>query len=174
MPTLIATLLIFVIVGIGFVLVNLTIGALLRPRVKNVEKDIPYECGEDPVGSSWVQFDLRFYVVALLFVIFEVELVFFFPWATLFGKLNTLSVPGTQTAAHAALVNSVAPQAPTGSAIDPNSAVTSAWLIFGEMVFFLAILLVAYAYLWRRGDLNWVRVLAVEEAKKRVIPPLAQ
>lgn len=174
MPTLIAYLLIFVIVGIGFVLVNLTAGALLRPKVKNTEKDIPYECGEDPVGSSWVQFDLRFYVVALLFVIFEVELVFFFPWATLFGKLNTLSVPAEQTTAHDQLVKSVAPLAPAGSVVDPHSALTSAWLIFGEMVFFLAILLVAYAYLWRRGDLNWVRASAVEQAKKRVTLPMAE
>jgi NADH-quinone oxidoreductase subunit A len=174
MPTLIAYLLIFVIVGIGFVLVNLTAGALLRPKVKSAEKDIPYECGEDPVGSSWVQFDLRFYVVALLFVIFEVELVFFFPWATLFGKLNTLSVPAEQTAAHDLLVKSVAPQVLLGSVVDPHSALSSAWLIFGEMVIFLAILLVAYAYLWRRGDLNWVRASSVEQARKRVTLPMAE
>ncbi|HQR05737.1 MAG TPA: NADH-quinone oxidoreductase subunit A [Gemmatales bacterium] len=174
MPTLVAYLLVFVFVGIGFVLINLTVGTLIRPKVKNAEKDIPYECGEDPVGSSWVQFDLRFYVVALLFVIFEVELVFFFPWATLFGKLNTLSVPTTPTAAHDLLVKSVAPLAPAGSAVDPDSALASAWLIFGEMVFFLAILLVAYAYLWRQGDLNWVRASSVEQAKKRVMLPMAE
>jgi NADH-quinone oxidoreductase subunit A len=170
MPTLVAYLLVFVMVGTGFVLINLTAGALLRPRVKNAEKDIPYECGEDPVGSSWVQFDLRFYVVALLFVIFEVELVFFFPWATLFGKLNTLRASD----APSSLVKSVTPLAPAGATIDPHSALSSAWLIFGELVFFLAILLIAYAYLWRRGDLNWVRASAMEDAKKRVTLPMAK
>jgi NADH-quinone oxidoreductase subunit A len=165
MPTLLLYLLIFVAVGVGFVFVNLTIGALLRPRVKQAEKDIPYECGEDPIGSAWVQFDLRFYVVALLFVIFEVELVFFFPWATLFGKLNAASVPGVDTSS---LTPALMPGAPAGAVIDPASGNVTAWWIFAEMVIFFAILLVAYAYLWRRGDLNWVRAATVEQAKGKM------
>ena len=72
--------------GGGFLLVNLLVGYLLRPRLPNKEKLEVYECGEPVIGSSFVQFDLRFYVVALLFIIFDVEIAFFFPWATVFGK----------------------------------------------------------------------------------------
>lgn len=170
MPIVLAYLLVFLIVGLAFVFVNLCAGSLLRSKVQNSEKDIPYECGEDPIGSAWVQFDLRFYVVALLFVVFEVELVFFFPWATLFGKLNALSAPQVaHTLEHASpLLNSVAPQAVPGSQLDPASALNSAWLIFIEMLIFLGILLIAYAYLWRRGDLNWVRASAIEQARKKI------
>ena len=66
-------------------------GRLVRPEKPSPEKAEVYECGESPIGSAWVQFDLRFYVVALLFVIFDVEVAFFFPWATVFGKANTLA-----------------------------------------------------------------------------------
>lgn len=91
----------FVLVGVLFLLANLAIGYLLRPRTSakdlaSSEKGDVYECGEPTVGSSFVQFDLRFYVVALLFIIFEVEIAFFFPWATVFGKsvqLTAASAP---------------------------------------------------------------------------------
>ena len=58
----------------------------MRPDKPSPEKGEVYECGEQPIGTAWVQFDLRFYVVALLFVIFDVELAFFFPWAVVFGS----------------------------------------------------------------------------------------
>src|SRR5581483_7587829 len=86
MPALVGYVLLFVAVGIGFIFVHLLIGALIRPRKPDPEKKTIYECGEPTVGSAWVQFDLRFYVVALLFVIFDVELAFFFPWAVVFGS----------------------------------------------------------------------------------------
>ena len=57
-----------------------------RPHRPSPEKGTVYECGEPTIGSAWIQFDLRFYVVALLFVIFDVELAFFFPWAVVFGS----------------------------------------------------------------------------------------
>ncbi len=63
-------------------------GRLVRPAKPSPEKGEVYECGEQPIGTAWVQFDLRFYVVALLFVIFDVELAFFFPWAVVFGSAN--------------------------------------------------------------------------------------
>src|SRR5450755_881472 len=69
----------------------LVMGSVIRPSVKDAEKLTIYECGEPTVGSAWIQFDLRFYVVALLFVIFDVEVAFFFPWATVFGKANQLA-----------------------------------------------------------------------------------
>src|SRR6202163_3505544 len=81
-----AYLLLFIAVGAGFILANLVVGKLIRPNRPSAEKGTIYECGEPTIGSAWVQFDLRFYVVALLFVIFDVEMAFFFPWAVVFGQ----------------------------------------------------------------------------------------
>src|SRR5581483_6987111 len=80
----------FVALGALFLFANLVVGKLVRPHAPNVEKLEVYECGEPTIGSSFVQFDLRFYVVALLFIIFDVEVAFFFPWATVFGKCTHL------------------------------------------------------------------------------------
>src|SRR5690242_21774173 len=91
MPELVGYLILFIAVGIAFVLVHLLLGRLIRPMRPDPEKLTIYECGEPTIGSAWVQFDLRFYVVALLFVIFDVEVVFFFPWAVVFGKANMLA-----------------------------------------------------------------------------------
>src|SRR5437660_3334796 len=90
MTPLVAYLLLFVAVGIGFILIHLLLGKLIRPNRPGAEKKTIYECGEPTIGSAWIQFDLRFYVVALLFVIFDVEVAFFFPWAEVFGKANNL------------------------------------------------------------------------------------
>src|SRR5438128_9661370 len=93
MTSLAAYLLLFLAVGAGFILVHLLAGKLIRPSTPDAEKGTIYECGEPTVGSAWVQFDLRFYVVALLFVIFDVEMAFFFPWAVVFGQANQLADP---------------------------------------------------------------------------------
>ena len=93
-PVLIAGFIaLFVAVGGVFLAVNLLVGWLVRPRLPNTEKLEVYECGEPTIGSSFVQFDLRFYVVALLFIIFDVEVALFFPWATVFGKATQLADP---------------------------------------------------------------------------------
>src|SRR5215467_9714341 len=93
-PTMIAGYLaLFVAFGFAFLFVNLLVGKFLRPKAPNFEKLEVYECGEPTIGSSFVQFDLRFYVVALLFIIFDVEVAFFFPWATVFGKSTQLMDP---------------------------------------------------------------------------------
>ena len=94
MTPLVAYLLLFVAVGAGFILVHLIAGKFLRPSKMDAEKGTIYECGEPTIGSAWVQFDLRFYVVALLFVIFDVEVAFFFPWAEVFGHATA---PGFNT-----------------------------------------------------------------------------
>ena len=83
-----ANVLIFMGLGVVFVLFNLTLGSLVRPRNPNPEKSSTYECGEEPVGGSWVQFNIRFYVVALVFIIFDVEIVFLYPWAVVFKELG--------------------------------------------------------------------------------------
>ena len=77
-------LLLFAGVAIVFIFAHLMAGRLIRPIKPDPEKLSIYECGEPAIGSAWIQFDLRFYVVALLFVIFDVEVAFFFPWAVVF------------------------------------------------------------------------------------------
>src|SRR5450432_3773318 len=90
---IVAYLALFAVVGFVFLFANLVLGWLVRPRMPNEEKLEVYECGEPTIGSSFVQFDLRFYVVALLFIIFDVEVAFFFPWATVYGKATHLMDP---------------------------------------------------------------------------------
>jgi NADH-quinone oxidoreductase subunit A len=94
MTPLAAYLLLFVAVGIGFIFVHLMAGKFIRPSKPDPAKRTIYECGEPTIGSAWIQFDLRFYVIALLFVIFDVEVAFFFPWAVVFGKANSLVAQG--------------------------------------------------------------------------------
>jgi NADH-quinone oxidoreductase subunit A len=81
-----ANVLVFTALGLGFVGVNLLIGRLLRPSNPQLRKLSTYECGEPATGSAWVNFNIRFYIVALIFIIFEVEIAFIFPVATVFRK----------------------------------------------------------------------------------------
>jgi NADH-quinone oxidoreductase subunit A len=75
----------FVLVGAVFVFANLAAGSLVRPWLPNESKRATYECGELPVGNSWVQFDLRFYIIALVYLVFDVEVALFYPWAVAYG-----------------------------------------------------------------------------------------
>ncbi len=109
--------LIFLIIGAVFVAVGLLVAWLLRPHRPYPSKLTTYEGGEPPMGDTRGRFNIRFYVIALVFLIFDVEVVFLFPWATVYKNLG--------------------------------------WFAFLEMVVFLAILLVGYAYVWRNGDLDW-------------------
>jgi NADH-quinone oxidoreductase subunit A len=81
-----ANVLVFTVLGLAFVGVNLLIGKLLRPSNPQVRKLSTYECGEPSSGSAWVNFNIRFYLVALIFIIFEVEIAFIFPVATVFRR----------------------------------------------------------------------------------------
>jgi len=88
-----ASVLAFAIFGALFVVLAVSvISPLVRPRVRDETKDETYECGEPAVGPAWVRFDMRFYTVALIFIIFEVEVVFLFPWAVVFRQLLGLFV----------------------------------------------------------------------------------
>jgi NADH-quinone oxidoreductase subunit A len=179
MTSLVAYLLLFVAVGAGFIYVHLVAGKFFRPNRPDPEKKTIYECGEPTIGSAWIQFDLRFYVVALLFVIFDVEVAFFFPWAVVFGKANAVAAwtapPATEAEvrAYRADVNELVPSyrrrggPATAGEVTPQefeanreAAHGLAWLSFVEILVFFGVLLVGFAYLWRRGDLAWVRSLA--------------
>ena len=83
-----AAVLIFLLLGIGMVLFTFFLHRFIRPSNPYPAKNQNYECAEKPVGDSWVKFNNRFYIFALLFVVFDVEAVFLFPWAVAFGQLG--------------------------------------------------------------------------------------
>ena len=86
-----AAVLAFLVVAVGFLVVNLLVWKVIRPSRFSEEKLTTYECGENPVGSAWVQFNIRFYVFALIFIVFDVEAVFLLPWAVVFRELGLLA-----------------------------------------------------------------------------------
>ncbi len=107
----------FLIFGIAFVAGAFIVSWFLRPRDPNPVKRSCYECGEIVKGSSWIQFNVRYYLIALIFVVFDVEVLFLVPWAVIFRELGIVA--------------------------------------FGEMIVFIAILIVGLIYAWKKGALEW-------------------
>jgi len=200
--TIVAYLSLFAGVGIIFLFVNLVVGRFVRPHDPHDEKVEIYECGEPTIGSSFVQFDLRFYVVALLFIIFDVEIAFFFPWAAVFGKSTNLmdeSVAIVASAdelspAAAGVMKELGVKSPAVPVAVPQTlkaefnarfgadAVTTAeqadfvmrrsfsHLARSALVdigVFFAVLMVGFFYVWRRGDLDWVRAVGQSRAQRQ-------
>lgn len=124
---------IFLLVGIFMVSIAIVLSRIVHPRNITDEKLITYECGEDPVGDSWIRFNNRFYIIALIFVIFDIEVVFLFPWAIVYKKLGMFA--------------------------------------FVDMMIFIAILLVGFAYVWVKGDLEWVKSYFTEEGEEMLDIP---
>ena len=87
-----AAILVFLLVGIGVVLFTFFMSRLIRPAHPYQAKNQNYECAEKPIGNSWVRFNNRFYIFALIFVVFDVEAVFLFPWAVAFGHLGLFAL----------------------------------------------------------------------------------
>lgn len=83
--------LLFFIIGIVFVAAGLLVAAIIRPHHPNPVKQSTYECGEEPIGSPWIKFNVRYYVVALVFILFDVEIVLLLPWAVEFRNLGWYS-----------------------------------------------------------------------------------
>ena len=79
---------IFFIVAVGFALVTLFLSAIFGKRKITPQKMIPYECGMDPIGEARKRFSVRFYIVAMLFIVFDIEAVFLYPWAVIFRDLK--------------------------------------------------------------------------------------
>ncbi|QJW88274.1 NADH-quinone oxidoreductase subunit A [Spirosoma taeanense] len=122
-------ILLFILAAFAFIGLVLFIARLLRPDHPNAEKNSTYESGEEPVGNANVQFNIRFYVVALVFVLFDVELVFLFPWATVFGQERLI-------------------RATDG---------LWGWFALTEAILFVVILALGLAYVWAKGYLDWVK-----------------
>src|SRR5213592_3925490 len=121
MTDLVGHFLLFTVLGVVFLVLPLLIGLLVRPNNPTSQKLTAYECGEPAIGSSYVQFDLRFYVVALLFIIFDVEVAFFFPWAAVYGESTQLLDPRMTQSARIGLSEKLLNQASGTLAADsPN------------------------------------------------------
>ena len=163
MGDLVGHFLLFTVLGAGFLLLPLVVGLFVRPTNPTSQKLAAYECGEPTIGSSYIQFDLRFYVVALLFIIFDVEVAFFFPWATIYGGATQLMDAKLGDAARTQLteklLNLTPGSLPAGQAMASDAAYQLALTGFFDILVFFGVLLVAFAYVWKRGDLDWVRAV---------------
>ncbi|MCB0326857.1 MAG: NADH-quinone oxidoreductase subunit A [Bdellovibrionales bacterium] len=125
-----AGILVFFLFGILFVVLNMGISKLLSPKVEDAVKAIPYECGEKPVGTTWIRFNPRYYFYALAFLIFDVEIAFMYPCAVAYKSWIS------------------------------RGQGSSAFL---EVALFVLILIAGFAYMWRRGDLNWIKTIELSE-----------
>jgi NADH-quinone oxidoreductase subunit A len=121
-------LLVYVVVLVGFVLTNLVLAQVAGPRKKTTVKEMPYESGMDPVGDARQPFDVKFYLVAILFLVFDVELLFLYPWAV---------------------------SAYSGSEAEPGIPAEIRGTVFAVMLVFMATLAIAYFYAWRKGVFRW-------------------
>jgi len=125
-----SSVLMFLAVGLVLLVTALVISRLLQPEGKDAtDKYIPYECGEYPEGSAWIRFNIRFYVCALIFIIFDVEIIFLLPWAVVFRNLGPFA--------------------------------------FVEGLIFIGILVIGLAYVWKKGDLAWVKPGDVPQMKQQ-------
>jgi NADH-quinone oxidoreductase subunit A len=124
-----ASVLLFLVVGFVFLAFTLLLSRLIQAKgLPGKDKYISYECGEVPEGSAWIRFNIRFYVLALIFIIFDVEIVFLLPWAVVFKRLGSFA--------------------------------------FVEGLVFISILAVGLAYVWKKGDLEWVKPSDLDAIKE--------
>jgi NADH-quinone oxidoreductase subunit A len=171
MTNVVVHFLVFAAVSVAALLAPLLLGWLVRPKLPTPEKDTAYECGEPTIGTSYIQFDLRFYVVALLFIIFDVEVVFFFPWVLVFGsamqladqRLDSVTRIGLSERLLGADPGTLTPE----TAITAQQALAVGWTGFFDLLVFFAVLLVGFAYVWKRGDLDWVRAVTEKTRQPR-------
>jgi NADH-quinone oxidoreductase subunit A len=172
MTDLVGHFLLFTVLGVVFLLLPLVIGLFVRPANPTPQKLAAYECGEPTIGSSYIQFDLRFYVVALLFIIFDVEVAFFFPWAAVYGgatqlldhRLTMTSEARIQLSEK--LLNHPAGSLAAENVVSSATAYSLALTGVADILVFFGILLVGFAYVWKRGDLDWVRAITTAKAQR--------
>ena len=129
------------LVAIGFAVSQLLVTQLIGPRKRTATKLMPYECGKDPVGSARDRFSIKFYTVAVIFLLFDIEVLFIIPFAVAFKNLL---------------------------AAEQVSGIAFGTIAFIEILVFIATLVVGYIYVWRKGTFDWglqARAEAREEAK---------
>ncbi len=134
-------LLLFIIASTGLGLTLLAAGKLLGPKRQSAVKQMPYESGMDPIHDTRRRFDIGFYLVAIVFLVFDVELLFLYPWAV---------------ASRAAAAPGVTNSQPLGI----DGAVAAGWvdgrgLVFTEVMIFIALLAAGLLYVWKKGVFRW-------------------
>lgn len=117
-------ILLMFVVAAGFAVGNIILSTLVGQRKRTRTKLMPYECGKDPVGSARERFSVKFYLIAMIFILFDIEVIFLVPWAAVFKTLAT--------------------QGPA-----------MRWFVYLEMMVFIALLLVGYIYVVKKGAFDW-------------------
>jgi NADH-quinone oxidoreductase subunit A len=146
MDTEFTPIFLFILVAIMVALGMLVASAVLGPKRATAVKQMPYESGMDPIGDARQRFDVRYYLVAIVFLLFDVELLFLYPWA-----VAQWSAPTATAAASVPAATASAPAPPVVAGIPP----VFRNLVFGEILVFIAILAAAFAYVWRKGVFVW-------------------
>ncbi len=161
MATEFTPIFIFILIAIfGIAAVMIIASALLGPRRKTPVKQMPYESGMDPIGDARQRFDVRYYLVAIAFLLFDVELLYLYPWAVAQWSADVPVATATVETGDRAT------SSPEPSAGEPstNSPVSRAGVgippvfrnvVFGEILVFIAVLAAAFAYAWRKGVFEW-------------------
>jgi NADH-quinone oxidoreductase subunit A len=121
----------YLLVVLGFAVSALVVTHLLGPKRKTPVKQMPYESGMDPIGDARQRFDVKFYLIAILFLVFDIELLFLYPWAAMYPWAGADGEPAS---------------------VLPPEFVN---LVFWEVLIFLFTVVVAYIYAWRRGVFRW-------------------
>jgi NADH-quinone oxidoreductase subunit A len=136
-----APIAIMFLVAVGFALSQLLVTQLIGPRKRTATKLMPYECGKDPIGSARDRYSIKFYTVAVIFLLFDIEVLFMIPFAVAFKSLLQEQV---------------------------STGVAYGTIAFVEILVFVGTLVVAYIYVWQKGTFDWglqARAEAREEAK---------
>jgi len=121
-----------ILVSVGFAALLPNVARLLAPRRPNKAKDYPYECGSEVIGSPRARFEIKFYQVAILFLVFDIETAFLYPWALRFRELSC-----------------------SGPLVDGVCTAQASFFGLSEILVFMGILIVALAYVWRKRAVGW-------------------
>ena len=121
-----------ILAGVGFALALTAAAKYLGPHRPSKEKDYPYECGSDVIGSPRARFEVKFYQVAIVFLVFDIETAFLYPWALRYRELSCTG--------------------PLEAGLCPSGV---SFFGLGEILVFMAVLIVALAYVWRKRAVGW-------------------
>jgi len=140
-------ILVAIVVALGMLIAS----AVLGPKRETPVKQMPYESGMDPIGDARHRFDVRYYLVAIVFLLFDVELLFLYPWA-----VAQWSVGAPASAVSAALAEAPATGTAAAAGVsDVGIPPEFRFLVLGEILLFILILSAAFAYAWRKGVFEW-------------------
>ncbi len=132
-----------IVVAVLTAISMIVLSAIIGPRKTTAVKQMPYESGMDPIGDARQRFDVRYYLVAIVFLLFDVELLFLYPWAV--AQYSSADIPAV--AAGPDIVASAPPV--------PGIPAEFRSLVFGEILIFIIVLAAAFAYAWRKGVFEW-------------------